>query len=107
MFSRTRRLDGAMAVIERFVYLGQRDVLHHLNLKHVHPVHVALNLEVEPQTAGLECLCRGGVIIVVRRWRHLRRPQLADSHEVVAEISGHVHLHVVHWWPPLCSLLPI
>ena len=95
-----------MAVIESFVYLGQRDVLHHLNLKHVHPVHIALYLEVEPQTAGLECLCRGGVIIVVRRWRHLRRPQLAHSHEVVAEISGHVHLHVVDW-SPVCSLLTI
>ena len=87
-----------------YEYLGERNILHHLNLKHVHPVHIALYLEVEPQTAGLESLCRGGVIVVVRRWREVRGPELAHSDQVVTEVSGHVHLHVVDS-SPLCPLL--
>ena len=87
-------------------YLGERNVLHHLNLEHVHPVHIALNLEVEPEAAGLEGFWRAGVIIVVGRWRQGGGPQLSHSDQVVAEVPGHVHLHVVDC-PPICFLLSI
>ena len=56
------------------MYLGQRDILHHLYLEHVHTVNISLNLEEETETAGLEGAWLGGIIIVVR-WRgHVRGP---------------------------------
>ena len=88
------------------LYLGERNVLHHLNLEHVHPVHIALNFEVEPEAAGLEGFWRAGVIVVVGRWRQGGGPQLSHSDQVVAEVPGHVHLHVVDC-SPVRFLLPI
>ena len=88
------------------LYLSQRNILHHLNLKHVHTVNISLNLEVEPEAAGLEGFWRAGVIIVVGRWRQGRGPQLSHSDQVVAEVPGHIHLHVVDC-PPVRFLLSI
>ena len=43
----------------------------------------------------MECLRAGVIIVVVRWWRHVRRPELPDGDKVIAEVLRHVQPHVV------------